>query len=175
MSDGDVTERFFVAALLDEAAYDTIDNLPTKAQRGVKWTRRMSWHITLRFLGECEIGPAIAALAAVDAAAPTATLGPEVTLLGERVLMVPVGGLDSLAESVTSAFDGVGEPQGDRPFLAHLTLARLKGHPLRHPESISVLGHEVDVSWQVGEIVLVKSELKPEGAEHSVVATRQLS
>ena len=169
-----MTERLFVAALLDEAAFDALDQLPTRAQRGVRWTKRITWHITLRFLGECEVGDAIAALAGVEADSTTARLGPEVALLGERVVMVPVDGVNPLAESVAKAFEGVGEDQGDRPFLAHLTLARLKGHPLRHPESISVLGHPIDVSWPVDEIVLVKSELTPDGAEHSVVATRRL-
>jgi 2'-5' RNA ligase len=117
-------QQFYVAVLPPAEIIDAIGDLPTKAQRGVRYTKRDQWHITVKFLGASDPDAAVSALADLEAPVAKATLGPAVSMLGARVLMIPVSGLDDLAAVSSAAFAGVGEPQPDREFSGHLTLAR---------------------------------------------------
>mgnify|MGYP002063702689 CR=1 FL=1 len=64
----------------------------------------------------------------------TARLGPAVERFGDRVLAVPVRGLDELAAAVRRATDGIGEGS-DRRFRGHLTIARMpRGTPPPRPD-----------------------------------------
>ena len=153
---------------------DAIDLLPTRPQRGVRFTRRTQWHITVKFLGKTNTDDALRALADMDARATEATLGPEVVLLGSRVVMIPVAGLDDLANAVNTAFSGVGEDQDARDFVGHVTLARLKGAPLRDPGLVSVLGAPMTASFGVHTLALIKTEVGPEGTVHTQLAEKVL-
>ena len=97
-------------------------------------------------------------------------LGPRVERLGSAVVCVPVTGLDALAASVAEAFAGVGEPQPDRAFRGHLTLARLKGR-----RRCPLVGTEVSGTFVVSEVTLVRSRLDSAGARYEVLATRPLA
>lgn len=153
---------------------DTISDLPTVPLRGVRYTRRDQWHVTMRFLGEVERDDALGVLAAVAAPAAKVTLGPDVQLLGARVVMVPAAGLDELAAVVNSAFAAIGEPAAHE-FSGHLTLARLKGRPLRDPSLVSVIGAPISASFDVDTLELWRSELSSDGATHTLVASQELS
>lgn len=166
-------ERMFVAVTLPPEVIDAISDLPTKALRGVRFTKRSQWHITVRYLGDCERHEALAALDSLRAPSTDVTLGPEVALLGTRVVMLPANGLDQVAASVATAFEGIGEP-AEYNFSGHLTLARLKGAPLRDPSKVSVLGAPLSASFHVDTIDLIKTELTPEGSTYTVVATQDL-
>ena len=168
-------ERLFVAVVPPPEVIDVISDLPTEPQRGVRFTSRANWHITLRFLGECERSEALAALESLQAKSATATLGPEVTLLGSRIVMLPIAGLDGLADATTAAFEGVGDPDKTHSFSGHLTLARLKGAPLKNPASVSVLGAPVSVTFPVERVALVKSEVDSDAVTYTVIAERVLS
>jgi len=167
-------ERMFLAVALPPEIIDIVSDLPTRALRGVRFTRRKQWHITMRFLGDCQRHEALAALEALQAPAGQVTLGPEVTILGTRVVIVPAAGLDATAVAVDDAFAGIGE-ETDREFVGHLTLARLKGRPLRDPSMVSVLGAPISATWQAETIDLWKSEVTEDGAEHTLVATQHLA
>ena len=166
-------ERMFLAITPPPEVIDAIADLPTKPLRGVRYTKRKQWHITLRFLGDCERHEALGALAGFEGTGTTVTLGPEVGLLGTRVVVVPADGLDALAEQVDTAFGHVGEPT-DREFSGHLTIARLKGRPLKDPTLVSVLGAPISTTWPVDTIDLWKSEVTQDGAVHTLVATQTL-
>lgn len=166
-------ERMFLALTPPPEVIDTISDLPTRPLRGVSFTRRRQWHITMRFLGDCRRHDALEALATLRAPTVEVTLGPQVSLLGERVVMVPAAGLDPLAAAVAEQFADVGEPS-DRAFAGHLTLARLKGRPLRDPSLVSVLGAPISSTWLAESIELWKSELAADGATHTLVATQPL-
>lgn len=154
---------------------DAISDLPTKAQRGVRYTKREQWHVTVKFLGETNTAEAFTALAQLDGQATDATIGPAVTLLGTRIVMLPVAGLEALAAATTEAFADVGEPQPERDFQGHLTIARLKGAPLRDPSTVSVIGTPIDLTFRASTIALIKTELAPEGATHTLLAEKQLT
>ncbi len=167
--------QLYVAVLPPAEVIHLIDELPTKAQRGVRYTKRDQWHITLKFLGLTEPNAALAALEGVDASEAEVHLGPEVSLLGPRVVMIPATGLDGLAATTAAAFAGVGEPQPERDFEGHLTLARLKGAPLRDPAIVPVLGAPISTSFQARSIVLVQTEVTPEGTQRTVIGERDLA
>lgn len=166
-------ERMFLSVTPPPEVIDLISDLPTEPLRGVRYTRRNQWHISLRFLGDVERHLALEALAVLAADAPTVTLGPDVTLLGTRVVILPAHGLDPLAAIVGECFDGLGEPV-ERDYEGHLTLARLKGRPLRDPSIVSVLGAPMSATFQVATLDLWKSEITDEGATHTLVASQEL-
>ena len=167
-------ERMFLAITPPPEVIDTISDLPTTAQRGVRYTKRNQWHITVRFLGECQRHHALAALEGLAATASEVTLGPSVELLGARVVMLPVTGLEAVAASVASAFAHVGETT-DREFAGHLTIARLKGAPLRDPSTVTVLGAPISSTFVASTIDLYKSEVTDAGSTHTLVATQDLT
>ncbi|MCZ7630359.1 MAG: hypothetical protein M5U19_15570 [Microthrixaceae bacterium] len=62
----------------------------------------------------------------------TAVLGPAVGTLGDRVVMVPVVGLEDLAAQVRRCTQGIGRPP-EHPFRGHLTLARARSRAVGPP------------------------------------------
>lgn len=164
----------FLAVIPPAGVIDEISDLPTKALRGVRYTRRDTWHITIKFLGETEMVDAFTALGTFDPPAALVTLGPKVELLGTRIVTVPASGLDGIAAAAAEAFDGVGEPQEPRDFAGHITIARLKGAPLRDPSVVSVIGAPIDVAFTPESVALIKTELEPEGAVHTIIAEKSL-
>jgi len=167
-------ERMYLAVRPPPEVVDIISDLPTKPLRGVRFTRRDQWHITLRFLGDVERHHALEALSRVQAQQTTVTLGPDVQLLGSRIVMIPALGLDAVAAEVNEQFAQVGEPN-ERDFAGHLTLARLKGRPLRDPSLVSVLEAPISATFGVDTIELWKSEVGPDGADHTLVASQELA
>lgn len=168
-------QRMFLAVVPPDEVLDEINDLPTRPQRGVSFTRRAQWHITLKFLGQTNPADALTALAAIDATEATVCLGPKVSLLGTRIVMLPASGLDDLAATTASAFQDVGEPQDPREFAAHLTLARLKGAPLKNPDTVSVLGAPFDITFPATALELISTEVTDEGTIHTVVAEKLLN
>ena len=94
-----------------------------------------------------------------------ARLGPTIERLDRRQLVIPVEGVDALAESVQAATADIGEPDRRR-FWGHLTIARLK------PDAASsVRNTEFEARFDIAEIALVASDLLPSGAVYRTVAT----
>jgi hypothetical protein len=71
--------------------------LPRHSAPGVVWEPPDLAHVTLRFLGPCDLDIAMTALANLRSPSATAVLGPEVAMLGPSVVCVPVAGVDGLA------------------------------------------------------------------------------
>lgn len=157
-------ERLFVAAWPDDRTVETVRSLPRPDERGVRWLPSAQWHVTLRFLGNCDPTEVIARLDV--AALPTclAHLGPAVEWLGPQ-LVVPVTGVDALAAAVQEATLGLGEPTRRR-FRGHLTIART-----RRNATSTVLGHPVAGSFVVDDVALVRSELTSDGPRYTTIAT----
>jgi RNA 2',3'-cyclic 3'-phosphodiesterase len=142
--------RLFVAVPLDEAARQAVVGLVDDVQADVnrvareprsevRWVRLDGLHLTVRFLGATQPGRVNVVSAAVDAVASGArafgvSLGgagafpsgarPRTLWLGVR------DGRDELAQIAGRLDDQLvagGWPHDDRPFRAHLTLARADG------------------------------------------------
>ena len=113
--------RLFVAAWPPADVVAAIAALERPEVTGLRWTTEDQWHVTLRFLGEYDIEEATDALAPVVAERTSAVMGPVTGRFGQRILHVPVAGIDDAAEAVAVAFG----PE-ERPFNGHLTLARAR-------------------------------------------------
>ncbi len=159
--------RLFVAIWPPEELLERLADMERPKDPGVKWVRPENLHITVRFLGDADIDEAIERLDDVFLPSATAVLGPALDLRAERSIMLPVAGVDDLAEVVEQAVRGVGSANERRRFLGHLTLARLakKARPDRS------VGRLFDAAFEVGEIALVASTLTDSGSIYETVET----
>ena len=151
-----------------EEVLDLIAGLARPEVEGLRWTTRDQWHVTLRFFGNVELEEARGALRQVSAEATVAELGPETGRFGKRILHVPVGGLDAVGKAVVRATKKVGRPPENRPFSAHVTLARARDRR-RGVDLRALCGAPAAASWPVREICLVESHLSSKGANYEVV------
>lgn len=159
--------RLFVAVWPPDDVLDRVEALERPDVTGLRWTSRDKWHVTLRFLGQADLEPVVAALAGTPIPPATAQLGPAVGRFGHRVLHVPVSGVGEVASAVVSATAGLGRPPEDRPFAGHLTLARVaKGAQV---DLRRLAGAGVEGSWDVRDVCLVESRLSSAGARYEVV------
>ncbi len=161
--------RLFVAVWPPEEVLDKIAPFERPDIPGLRWTGRAQWHITLRFLGHVpDADPVIEALGGLSGVSrPAVSLGPVTGRFGQRVLHVPVDGLDAVATAVVRATAHLGRPPEDRPFAGHLTLARVaKGARV---DLRPLTGVQVEGRWMVDEVCLVESKLSSSGARYEVV------
>ncbi len=161
------TARLFLAVWPPVEVVEELMTLRRKDQRGIRFVPPESWHVTLRFFGDAVIEDVEDALDDVELPAAVARFGPAVDALGERVLVVPVAGVEELAATVTAATRTIGEPPPRRAFHGHLTIARIKRDARMPP----ALGAMVDGTFEVDELALVRSRLDPDGARYDTVAT----
>lgn len=158
--------RLFVAVWPPDEVVDELTALPRKDQRGVRFVPPENWHVTLRFLGEADPDDVIGALDGVRLPAATARLGPGVDIMSDRALVLPVDGLDELAETVRAHTAHLGQ-EARRRFRGHLTLARLKPHA----DLPRAMGAYAPAEFPVQEVALVKSRLDPDGARYTTIHT----
>ena len=161
-----MTARLFVAVWPPLEVVEALAALRRKDEPGVRFMAPDLWHITLRFLGDTDVGLAIGALDAATLPAARARLGPAVDVLAERALVVPVDGLDAMAAAVTKATRRIGDLPRKR-FTGHVTLARVKRHT-RMPRALGALVH---AEFDVDEIALVQSRLDHRGARYETLRT----
>jgi 2'-5' RNA ligase len=153
--------RLFVAVRPPETVADDLDRLPRPAAGGVRWEPPERWHITLCFLASADPAAVTDALDRARLPAAAFRFGPRTTRFGQGVLVVPASGADELAGAVREATSHLVEPRDRRPFVGHLTLARLAG-----TAGSQLLGTPFDASFDVQRVELVASEQQPTGASH---------
>ncbi len=158
--------RLFVAVWPPEEVVAELTFLRRKDQRGVRFVRPEDWHITLRFFGEGDPHEVTDALAGINLPPARAHLGPAVDVISERALVIPVAGLEALAETVKQHTSRIGQPDRKR-FVGHLTVARVKP---RFPMP-ATLGALVSAEFDVDEVALVQSRLHPQGARYETIET----
>lgn len=162
--------RLFIAVWPPDEVLDAVEALHRPVEAGGRWTRRDQWHVTLRFLGPADVDEVSSALAGLHHEPVEAVVGPEVGMLGEGVVQLPVAGLETLAGAVVALTGGRGRSPEDRPFFGHLTLARMAGEP-----PSGVLGQACAASFPVDRIAMVDSTLGGNAARYTTVATFPLS
>jgi RNA 2',3'-cyclic 3'-phosphodiesterase len=168
--------RLFAGVWPPDDVLDVLQGLNRPQVRGVRWTTRDQWHVTLAFLGDVpeaggEALEAALAGAAAGAAAPLeARLGPSTVRLGRSVLCVAVDGLDEVAATVRSALAGAlpGPGRPDHPYRGHLTLARARGG---RPIPAALAGAPVEARWTVGALCLVCSTTDRDRARYRTLFT----
>ena len=162
--------RLFVAVWPPDGVLDQLAALQRPSVTGLRWTTRDQWHVTLRFLGAVDdVAGVESALAGVEVAPVVARLGPVVGRFDHRILHVPVTNLERLAAAVVAATADLGEPPEDRPFRAHITLARATRRP--GVDLRPLAGAPLEAEWPVDSVCLVQSHLSPKGARYETLAS----
>ncbi len=159
-----------------------------RACRGWRFVRPASIHLTLRFLGEVvehdiaaqdeDWRGAVESLAAVRFRVAGSGVFPArgtprllwAGVVDER----PSGGLRAIADALEARARELGFPHESRPFRPHLTLARAgKGAARPEPPPAGVPGGIAEV--EAREVVLFRSELRPDGARYAALASYPLA
>ncbi len=159
--------RLFIAVWPSDDVVERLRELPRKDGPGVRWVPPDNWHTTLRFLGEADPDDVASRLDGADLPPATARYGPGIDVMFDKVVVVPVHGLDRLAEVIAGVTRDAGSQPPARRFRGHLTVARLERRGWIPP----VIGAPLAATHDVAEIVLVASTLQPEGAVYEMVAT----
>ena len=171
--------RLFVAVPLPETAREAVAAIvgAVRAQplpegmRDVRWVRLDGLHVTMRFLGPTppeREAPTVAAMERAAAAAPPG----EGRLAGSgafprhgrpRTLWIGIdGGVDTLgaiAATLGRELEAAGWPHDDRPFRAHLTLARSDGlvaGPLVATRLAAAMG-DAEIPFTIERLILYES------------------
>jgi 2'-5' RNA ligase len=185
------TLRAFVAAELPTDLLKALAAVQAElGQRGlrVRWTRPASLHLTLKFLGDIPADriPIVAealrtAAVEQDAFQLTAEgIGVFPGLRRPRVLWAGLSGagaaLAQLQRRVEEQLDAAGFPREAREFHGHLTLGRFgEGAPSGAvADVLSSYAAQRFGDFEVRELVLFQSDLKPRGAVYTALARAPL-
>ena len=112
-------------------------------------------------------------MADLDAPTVTAHAGPALERFGDRVLHLPVDGLQPVATAVASATSHLGKPPDPRPFNGHITLARPHGRS--RVKLARLAGVPFEAAWHAETISLVASALGPGGSRYDVLQEFRLA
>ena len=173
-----------VRALVD----GVIDDSRVREAGRLRWAVTQELHLTVRFLGPTS--PARVPDVAAAAHAAVVDLDPfEVRLRGagafpspSRPRVVWLGiergapQLEALAGSLARELAARGWAPDDRPFRAHLTLARADGVPgaARAVDALAAAAANLDAAWTADRLVVYRSELGHRPPRYTPLATARL-
>lgn len=178
--------RLFVAAEIPGPVRDALGSLQSRLKiriHGARWVPAATMHLTFKFIGEMPEDRLPGLRGALGRALPSADLAPfemrvrglGVFPPGRRPRVLWAGLTASLAgmpqrvrQVVDEAAGSAGCPREDRPFMPHLTLARL-GQGTGGPEVPALIASSAEEEWgafEVTSVWLFQSILHPGGAEH---------
>jgi len=188
--------RIFVAIPLPESLLEKLADVQYRLQgkvphRSVRWVHPEGVHLTLKFLGDTPKGkiPTVEeALTVVARHGPTCTLTAEG--LGcfpsprrPRVLWVgvsePTGRLKLLYKAIEEAMTSLGYKPERHGFTPHLTVGRVRRGASREDKELisdAITGTSVGqlAVFNADRFELIRSELKPSGAEYTTLKTFML-
>jgi RNA 2',3'-cyclic 3'-phosphodiesterase len=155
--------RLFVAVWPPPEVVDRLAAMERPDVPGMRWTGPDQWHVTLRFLGEVPdvaVGDlAVVLRSCASRLAPaTVTVGDRTARFGRRVLHVAVDGLAAWAAAVATVEPAT--PIDDRPFVGHVTLARVADP--RRGDLAALAGASLPAgsgTWTATSFDLVRSRL----------------
>ena len=159
--------RAFISVPLDEQTQELLLRLDRR-QADVNWVHPEQWHVTMQFFGAVDLDDLRGCFEKIEAFQATGTLGPRITQLGDRNLVVPVRGLSELADNVRKS-TGRLAPKQELPFVGHITLGRTKGDVVP-----AIVGTTIKGNFRVDRLMLIKSVIGSAGATHTVVDSRSL-
>jgi RNA 2',3'-cyclic 3'-phosphodiesterase len=187
--------RLFIAIPLPDDVKDAIELAQrelrsTLARAKVRWTSREQFHVTLRFLGGVPsseldgltkaIGDAGRQFAPIELYAWGIGFFPRAR--APRVIWVGLSDnldqLPALQRAVEQAVAPFTDEAPEERFAGHVTVGRIK--EIQHSEiggltnATSAMADRVFGQWKAGEIVLIRSILSSEGAQHTPVAAAPL-
>jgi 2'-5' RNA ligase len=178
--------RTFIAIEIPSEIKAALAALQTKLRRAgadVSWTKPENLHLTLNFLGEVderrivEVEKACVDLAAEfqpftlrlnDTGAFPNTGQPRVLWAG---LSGEIGNVVEMHRLLDERLALLGFKREEKRFHPHLTIGRLKSNKKTRELLALADAHQLpELSFEVTEIVLMKSELHPAGAEYTPMA-----
>jgi 2'-5' RNA ligase len=172
--------RLFVGLAIDEAVKETLERLTLRLRAkddGLRWSTTDQWHVTLIFLGEVD-DEARARLVRELRGVRQPSLKLRIQRLGtfERVGILHAEvevsqELLRLYEAVAAAVKRSGLEVEDRPYRAHITLARARNKDGRKTIArlrSSTERQRVSAQWEAAEFLLYESQLSPGGSRYVV-------
>lgn len=150
----------------------------------LRWVRPENIHLTLKFLGQIpsqRVAEVTGAMQAAGRETPPLSLtvqgmGVFPGIRAPKVLWVGLGGatdaLGRLQGRLEECLTEVGFAPERRPFKAHMTLARIKARvdADRLLQGLQAAGGYAPRPFEVQEMVLYRSELRPRGAVYTPLA-----
>jgi len=187
--------RSFIAIELPEEAKKGLARLKGELQKDehkfVKWVNPDGLHLTLKFLGNIPSKRVTEIINAMEEVTQGVSafhleisgLGAFPSLRQARVFWVGIGGevdrLVKLQQNIDSALAVLGFAKEERPFVPHLTLARLR--PGASPLERRSFGELVDSTIfedkyhiEVEAVSLMRSQLTPAGAVYTRLSAVEL-
>jgi 2'-5' RNA ligase len=188
--------RAFIAIELPEAILAELGNIearlkPQMPHDAIRWVKSDSIHLTLKFLGQVpsdQLGLITSSLRTAMAAHAPFVLeikgaGCFPNIHRPRVVWVGVQEkehrLQALQRAVENAISPLGYPTEIRDFTPHLTLGRV-ARDVRQTDQKKI-GDVVEAAgvgslgkWEVRQVALIRSDLKPTGAEYTILARAPL-
>jgi 2'-5' RNA ligase len=148
-----------------------------------KWVRPQNIHLTLKFLGNIDRGHIHEIIAAMTLTADDFSglslfakeIGVFPNIRRPRVIWAGLNGqleiLKNLQQTLDGHLAGAGFPKETRAFKGHLTLGRLKGKIAsdRMKTAIDRLKGFESEAFEISEVILFKSELRPTGAVYTKI------
>jgi 2'-5' RNA ligase len=181
--------RLFIAIDLPETVKQLLNDVQTQLRhhtKAVRWSDPQGTHLTLKFLGSTRATAVPEIVAAMEQAAQHQPFELQTRALGvfpkpsrPRVIWLGVAGnvaaLSRLQADVERFVAPLGFPSEQRPFSPHLTLGRTLKDPT--PAELASISSAIaqisvlhDVVFSIREIVLMRSDLHPQGAHYTPVA-----
>jgi len=187
--------RLFVAIPMPETVRNEITGIQHEMRQlvsrdAVRWTKPEQFHLTLRFLGDVPVERVSALQEAVNAvclgssALPLRAQGVGFfpNARSPRVIWAGVndgeGRLVDLQKKIEGAVQPFTQEPGTERFAGHVTVGRVKF--LKRPEIEKLAAHAQAVQdrlfgeWTANEVELIRSDLLPAGACHTLLAKCRL-
>ncbi|MEY2428929.1 MAG: 2,3-cyclic 3-phosphodiesterase [Verrucomicrobiota bacterium] len=187
--------RLFIAISVPDAVKTEMEKAQAELRRGlpegcVRWTRREQFHLTLKFLGNVEAQRVEALAGAIRGACQGFTA---LRLRAERIGCFPdlrfprvvwawvhdrQEQLPRLQQGIETASRDFTTEAPEERFTGHVTLGRARGIKRREAGVLAkVVAGMVETAfgeWIAAQIEIMRSEMSPKGARHSVLSTVQL-
>lgn len=161
--------------------------LKRPGQSYVKWVDPALMHITLKFMGNLTAGQvdntesilAVSALSSEGFSLRTGQTGCFPQIKNIRIAWLglegDIGALNNLQKNIEESLIKAGFARDDRPFAAHITMARLRddctqGHRSQFAADFIATRFEPVFRFQVNRIALMRSRLTPRGPIYSRLA-----
>jgi 2'-5' RNA ligase len=176
--------RSFIAIALPQSIRHQIAEFQGELKQwnaDIRWVRAESLHLTLKFLGSARpdlIEPVSRILSEITADIKPFNLtiqnvGCFPNQKNPRVIWIGIGkhsSLELIAEALNVQLEALGFSREQRPFKPHLSIGRVRSLKRIQPVLTRLFSHGFAVqSFSVDSVLLMKSDLKPEGAEYTVL------
>jgi 2'-5' RNA ligase len=178
--------RSFVAINLDDSLRNEIDGATAGLKSGnwdVKWVSPANLHITLKFLGEIpeksvtELKETLSSVVSRHESFVLKFRGVGVFPDKKRPRVIWIDILESdklvkLQEEVENSLIPYGFEREDRSFSAHLTIGRIRSSGGKESllRAMETLKERDFGNIEVNNVSLMKSDLKPAGAQYTTIA-----